>query len=71
MSNASVYFNRKGLFALNVQAMSEYRTRFQFIYIDSTGSSHDHTAYKLRDSFNILQTEDGSGGTVWILGGRV
>lgn len=45
--NPSVYYNRKGFFALNMQGVCDHRLRFLFMSVVTPGSSHDSMAYQL------------------------
>ena len=42
--NPSAYFNRKGFFSINVQALCDSRYRFLFFSSSCAGSTHDSTA---------------------------
>ena len=39
------YFNRKGFFAINVQAICDSRSRFLYLSLETPGSTHDATAF--------------------------
>ena len=45
--NPSTYFNRKGFFSINVQALCDSQYRFLFFSSSSAGSTHDSTAFGL------------------------
>lgn len=58
--NPSVYYNRKGFFAMNMQGMCDHRLRFTFVSIVTPGSSHDSMAYQLSSLYEFLNKESGS-----------
>jgi DDE superfamily endonuclease len=53
-ANPSTYFNRKGFFALNVQAMCDSDYRFTFASAVCPGSTHDSTAYAVSSMAGLL-----------------
>lgn len=53
--NSATYFNRKGWFALNVQAMCDAFYRFTFISCLSAGSTHDSTAFSISSLARLLE----------------
>lgn len=57
VSNPSVYYNRKGFFALNMQALCDYKLRFQFVSLVTPGSSHDSMAFQLSLLHDLLQRD--------------
>ena len=46
-SNPAFYFNRKGYYSLNMQAVCDSHRRFLFVSILSAGSTHDSAAWEL------------------------
>lgn len=60
VANSSSYFNRKGWFALNVQAMCDSFYRFTFVSCMAAGSTHDSTAFRLTKLYSLLQRDTNS-----------
>ena len=48
-ANPNDYSNRKGFFALNMQAICGADCKFSYIFLDTPGSTHDATAFALAD----------------------
>jgi len=57
--NSSTYFNRKGWFAINTQAMCDSRYRFTFVSCLSAGSTHESTAYSITSLARLLEKQMG------------
>jgi hypothetical protein len=51
------YYNRKGFFALNVQAICDSNYRFLWMSAKARGSSHDSTAWMLSDLAGRFEAE--------------
>jgi hypothetical protein len=59
--NPSTYYNRKGFFALNVQAVCDSDSRFTFGSAMCPGSTHDSTAFAVSALSRLLgRTGDGT-----------
>ena len=54
--NSQTYYNRKGFFALNVQALADPFYRFLYISSNSPGSTHDSTAFSMTDLCKVLES---------------
>lgn len=54
VSSPSVYYNRKGFFALNMQGLYDHRLRLRFVSVVTPGSSHDSIAYQLSNLDTML-----------------
>lgn len=57
VANSSTYYNRKGWFALNLQAMCDSFYRFTFLSCIAPGSTHDSTAYAMSSLSRLLSRE--------------
>jgi nuclease HARBI1 len=57
-ANSSTYFNRKGFFALNVQAMCDCDYKFTFASALCPGSTHDSTAFAVSSLSTLLSRQD-------------
>jgi DDE superfamily endonuclease len=57
--NPSTYFNRKGFFALCVQAMCDNRFIFTFVSAVSPGSTHDSVAFAMSSLSELLEKDVG------------
>jgi DDE superfamily endonuclease len=53
--NPSSYYNRKGFFAIVVQAMCDASYRFSFISAIAPGSTHDSVAFRMSALYDILK----------------
>ena len=60
VANPASYFNRKGFFSINVQAMCDANYRFLFFCSNSAGSTHDSTAFASTRLSLLLDEENGS-----------
>lgn len=58
--NPSVYFNLKGFFALNMQAVCDHHLRFLFVSMGPPGSSHDSMVYKLSSLSELIERDNNS-----------
>ena len=56
--NSSSYYNRKGFFALNVQAMCDSFYTFTYVGCLAAGSTHDSTAYGITSLATFLAKPD-------------
>ena len=57
-SNPRTYYNRKGFFSVNLQAMCDVRRRFRWASVMCAGSAHDATAWGasgMSEAASILQ----------------
>jgi len=54
--NPSTYFNRKGFFALNIQAMCDSSYRFLYVSALTPGSTHDSTAFAMSGLAGLLES---------------
>ncbi|MGH7974447.1 MAG: transposase family protein [bacterium] len=61
------YMNRKGFFAYNVQAIADADYIFRHVSIETSGSTHDWTAWQHSGLFRELE-ERGLPGNFWIAG---
>ena len=67
VANSSKYYNRKGFFAINTQAMCDSKYRFTFVSCCSPGSTHDSTAFAISNLSKLLEKdEDGLLRGFWI-----
>eukprot|EP00171_Calliarthron_tuberculosum_P004660 IDg4660t1 len=57
--NPSTYYNRKGFFALNVQAACDAEYRFLYVAALTPGSTHDSTAFAMSSLSDLLTKEIG------------
>jgi len=57
--NPSTYYNRKGFFALNVQALCDSSYKFLFVSAITPGSSHDSSALAMSSLADLLKKNDG------------
>lgn len=65
--NSSTYYNRKGFFALNVQALCDSTYRFLFVSAVTPGSTHDSTAIAMSSLASLLSQDNGGiSGNYWI-----
>lgn len=48
------YFNRKGFYALVIQAMCDHKRRFMFASCTSPGSTHDSRAFKQSQLHQVI-----------------
>ena len=55
--NPSTYYNRKGFFSLNVQAMCDSEYRFLYLSSVTPGSTHDSTAFSMSSLCRTLAKE--------------
>ena len=58
--NPSTYFNRKGFFSINVQALCDSQYRFLFLSSSSAGSTQDSTAFALMRFPSLLEGSEDS-----------
>jgi hypothetical protein len=65
--NPSSYYNRKGFFAIVVQAMCDASYRFSFISAIAPGSTHDSVAFRMSALYDILKAGSLDPG-YWIAG---
>lgn len=56
--NPSVYYNRKGCFALNFLALFDHKLRFLFVSLFTPIPSHYFVVVQLSGLFDILKDED-------------
>jgi hypothetical protein len=64
--NPSTYFNRKGFFALSVQAMCDSRYCFTFASAISPGSTHDSTSFAMSSLSRLLCSSNGLVPGYWV-----
>ena len=55
--NPPTYYNRKGFFSLNVQAMCDSEYRFLYVSSVNPGSTHDSTAFGMSSLCRMLFRE--------------
>jgi DDE superfamily endonuclease len=65
--NPSSYYNRKGFFAIVVQAMCDASYRFTFVSAISPGSTHDSVAFRMSSLYDLLTSAALAPG-YWIAG---
>jgi len=56
VDNALSYYNRKGFFSLNCQAVCDSSYRFTFVSCVAAGSTHDSTAFELSSLARFLRS---------------
>jgi len=56
VDNALAFYNRKGFFALNCQAVCDSSYRFTFVSCVAAGSTHDSTAFELSSLSRFLKS---------------
>lgn len=56
--NPSTYYNRKGFFALNIQALCDSSYRFLFVSALTPGSTHDSTALSMSSLSSLVSREE-------------
>lgn len=59
VQNSSTYYNRKGFFALQVQAMCDSFYRITYLSCLCPGSSHDSTALAMSALYELLLKQEG------------
>jgi len=59
VKNPSTYYNRKGFFALNIQALCDSTYRFLYMSALTPGSTHDSTALAMSELASLLARTDG------------
>jgi len=65
--NPSTYYNRKGFFALNIQALCDSSYRFLYVSALTPGSTHDSTAFSMSALASLLERPSGGlVGSYWI-----
>ena len=70
--NPSTYFNRKGIFAINLQTLFDASHRFLFISALTPGSTHDSTAFAMSALLALLiSQEKGQPPNYWITADEV
>jgi len=66
--NSQSHYNRKGFFAVNMQAMCNANYEFTFVSCRTVGSTHDSLAFASTDLFDIVNDREKFPYPFWIAG---